>query len=121
MPAVGYHFRHRVEILRPDSTQQVDPDFGEVDGAKVYEPLGVYRCYLRFFNDAERVIHATGERLQGDGKALFRLEDIGGVGLQAGYRFRYDGIEYEALKVTPRAPRLGRRLTIEVPFRRVRG
>lgn len=115
----GYHFKHWVTVYRPDSNQAVDPDFGEVDGAEQYKLLGTFRAYVRFYNDKERVISQTGERLEGDGKILFRLQDLNGQMIKNGDRLLINGeYAYEALTPTPRSPRLGRYLTLEVTFRR---
>lgn len=115
----GYHFRHRVTVYRLASGQNVDPDFGEVDGTKQYQLVGTFRAYVRFHSDEERVISQTGERLEGDGKILFRLQDLNGQTIKNGDRLLINGeYAYEALTPTPRSPRLGRYLTLEVAFRR---
>lgn len=117
----GYHFRHRVTVYRPKPEQKVDEDFGEIDGPTKYECLGAFRSYVRFFSEEERAISRTGERLQAEGKALFRIQDLGGHTIRNGDRLLINGkYAYEVLQPTPRSPRLGRHLTLEVTFKRWR-
>lgn len=115
----GYHFRHQVTVYRPKPGQKVDKDFGEIDGLAEYECLGTFRSYVRFLAEEDRAISRTGERLQAEGKALFRIQDLEGHTIKNGDRLLINGkYAYEALQPTPRAPRLGRHLTLEVTFRR---
>lgn len=115
----GLHFRHKVSVYRLDPDQEVDPDFGETDGPGAYVHLGDYRAYVRFLSDEDRVIGRAGEELEGDGKAVFRPDDLRGLTLQTGDRLLIDGqFAYEVSVITPRAPQAGGFEVVEATFRR---